>query len=110
MTLKAIASSRHIAMISIAAFSLAAIAPTVASANDRGQTPNIMAYSLTQSDRADTNRAFLPSLDFRTAQRGTGDEIEDCMNNPTNADQEYIERLGNCFCLATNSTTGGCAP
>ena len=40
--------------------------------------------------------------------RGSGDEIEDCMKNPDNKNMPYIERLGACFCLATNNEPEGC--
>ena len=40
--------------------------------------------------------------------RRSGDEIEDCMNNPGNKHMPYIERLGACFCLAINNQSEGC--
>lgn len=103
MTSKSITYSRHMTIIALAAFSFATIAPTMASADSRSQTLNVFSYSL-----ADTNRAVVPNLELRSATRGSGDEIEDCMNNPDNAGSEFIERLGDCFCLATDNMSDGC--
>jgi len=48
-----------------------------------------------------------PANLIATARRSE-DEIDECMNNPSNAHVPYIERLGACFCLATNNQTKGC--
>lgn len=45
---------------------------------------------------------------FMSQARGSGDEIDECMNNPDNADIEYTERLASCFCLAIDNSLKGC--
>ena len=45
---------------------------------------------------------------FMSQARGAGDEIDECMNNPSNAHIDYIERLGGCFCLSIDNALEGC--
>ncbi len=45
---------------------------------------------------------------FMSQARGAADELDECMNNPSNAHIEYIERLGACFCLSVNNSLKGC--
>lgn len=45
---------------------------------------------------------------FMAKARGAEGELEDCMNNPDNSHIEYIDRLGACFCLATDNASKGC--
>jgi len=45
---------------------------------------------------------------FHAGGGDTGDEWDDCMNNPDNASTDYVELLGACFCLTTNNGSDAC--
>ena len=45
---------------------------------------------------------------FMSQARGAGDELDDCMANPTNDHIEYTTRLAGCFCLSIDNALKGC--
>ncbi|MBW8635877.1 hypothetical protein K1W69_01675 [Hoeflea sp. WL0058] len=45
---------------------------------------------------------------FMSQALGAGDEIDDCMKNPSNAHVDYATRLAGCFCLSIDNALKGC--
>lgn len=90
-------------LVAVLAIVLNSVSPAPSLAKSVKMESTIIPLKLHRVVRSQTH-----NKQFMSKARGSGDEIDECMKNPDNADIEYTERLAGCFCLAIDNALKGC--